>query len=501
MADNEYPVYDVAVIGGGIHGVAMAAEAASRNLKTVLFQAKDIASGTSSPIESTANNLRKFEQFKFGQLSTNMRELALLRKKAPHIARVQASYILSDNKIRSDKWVSNGTSFYKRWQKHHVENHGNIKFSSETLPALENSSETIMGEFINTNLNSNRLIISTAKQAEQLGCELYFYHELVKATRLEQHWILEVKNNYTNETREYKSKILINCCGWGVDQVLGKTLGVISRCKSSYSLAGYIFASYHFPSDQSLVCQLSDKRFLTITPFGRRHICLLPAIATSDSEADKESAIKTTLDIANKYLQKPIEENDIRFIKWKKIPSLDVEGLEFDQDLDNALLDLNNPGKLAPCLSLYGNSLFQYRKLATQGLNVLEVFTNAGNTNTLENQTLPGGDIPNLDLDGYIDKLSKDYSFIPSNVIARYVRTYGSLTCDILKKCHTEADLGRDFGEGLYEVEVKHLIDEEWVTNADDILWRRTFLGLLYSAEQVQELDKYINLIKNQAEN
>ena len=492
MADQDSSIYDIAVIGGGIHGIAMAAEAASRGLKTILFQAKDIASGTSSPIESTANNLRKFEQLKIGQLTSNMKELALLRRKAPHIARAQPAHILSDAEIRSEKWVHRGTEIFKHWQKFYIENYQNIPFSQETLPQLKQGASSITGDFVNTHLNSNRLIIATAQLAEHMGCEFKFYHKLVDSERFETYWHLTVENVHTSENENYQAKVLINCSGWGVDQVIDKTLGIVSRCKSSYSMVGYIFASYAFPSDQSVVCQLDDKRLLTLTPFGRRHICLLPAIADSESVGDKEIAIQKVLDVANKYLEKPIEKTDIRFVKWKKIPSLDVTGLEFEQDLDNALLDLNNPGKLAPCLSLYGNSLFQYRKLAVQGLNVLEAFTHAGSNNKLENQTLPGGDIPGLDLDAFISKMCEQYPYIKSNVIARYVRTYGSLTREILKACQSETDLGTDFGEGLYEVEVKYLIEHEWATSANDILWRRTFLGLLYNPEQVHTLNEFI---------
>jgi glycerol-3-phosphate dehydrogenase len=84
------------------------------------------------------------------------------------------------------------------------------------------------------------------------------------------------------------------------------------------------------------------------------------------------------------------------------------------------------------------------------------------------------------------------YPFLPMPLIRRLVRSYGTSAQKWIGEAKAIADLGTDFGHGLYAAEVDYLIDQEWAQSADDILWRRSKLGLRFDSAQAAALDAYV---------
>jgi glycerol-3-phosphate dehydrogenase len=107
-------------------------------------------------------------------------------------------------------------------------------------------------------------------------------------------------------------------------------------------------------------------------------------------------------------------------------------------------------------------------------------------------QPLPGGDFPTDGADDLADQLQRAYPFLPAPLTHRWVRSYGTLTRSILADANAIADLGTHFGHGLCAREVDYLIGQEWARSASDILWRRSKLGLRFSADETQKLESYV---------
>jgi glycerol-3-phosphate dehydrogenase len=105
---------------------------------------------------------------------------------------------------------------------------------------------------------------------------------------------------------------------------------------------------------------------------------------------------------------------------------------------------------------------------------------------------LPGGDFPADGRQNLADELAAALPSLGSAAADRLARTYGTMAREIFGGVSGPEDLGTDFGAGLYEREVGHLVENEWAMTAEDILWRRTKLGLRLSATERGRLSKWL---------
>ena len=148
-----------------------------------------------------------------------------------------------------------------------------------------------------------------------------------------------------------------------------------------------------------------------------------------------------------------------------------------------------------PLLSIFGGKITTYRRLAEHALSMLEPFfpdearRKGGWSGT---KPLPGGDFPVDGFDALVAALRRDWRFLPERDAWRLARLYGTTARDILGAAHSLADLGRAFGAGLSEAEVAHLMRREWARTAEDVVWRRTKLGLRMSPAEVEALDVFM---------
>jgi glycerol-3-phosphate dehydrogenase len=103
-------------------------------------------------------------------------------------------------------------------------------------------------------------------------------------------------------------------------------------------------------------------------------------------------------------------------------------------------------------------------------------------------EPLPGGDIPGADLAGFTARARARWPLLPPELINRLARLYGTRMAGILGAAGSMTDLGREFGATLTMAEVRYLVEQEWAREADDILRRRTRLGLALPASAVHDL-------------
>jgi len=99
--------------------------------------------------------------------------------------------------------------------------------------------------------------------------------------------------------------------------------------------------------------------------------------------------------------------------------------------------------------------------------------------------TLPGGDLPNRNASAFAEGLARDYPFLDAAVALRLTRNYGTDARRILGTAHRAEDLGRGFGYGFSESELDWLVKEEWARTSEDVLWRRSKLGLHLARDAV----------------
>ena len=91
-----------------------------------------------------------------------------------------------------------------------------------------------------------------------------------------------------------------------------------------------------------------------------------------------------------------------------------------------------------------------------------------------------------------VARLMEDYAFLRPATARRLLRAYGTRCWQLLGQAKSNEDLGQVFGADLTEVEVDYLMRAEWARRADDVVWRRSKLGLRLTAEEIATLDDWM---------
>jgi glycerol-3-phosphate dehydrogenase len=194
---------------------------------------------------------------------------------------------------------------------------------------------------------------------------------------------------------------------------------------------------------------------------------------------------------ASEYLRAPITPADVVWTYSGVRPLYDDGATKAQEATRDYVLTLDAPKDGAPLLNVFGGKITTYRKLAEAALEKLQAFLPASQVWT-ETAPLPGGDFPHDGFEALVDRLQRTAPHAPPPTVRRWARAYGTKARLIVDGLRSAADLGRCFGADLYECEARYLAQHEWVRRADDLLWRRSKLGLRLSAAEAAELDAFL---------
>jgi len=251
-----------------------------------------------------------------------------------------------------------------------------------------------------------------------------------------------------------------------------------------------------FEHDKCYFFQNSDNRIFFAIPYEQD----FTLIGTTDQDyhGDPAKVAITDAEIAylcagaSAYFLAPIMPSDVIWTYSGVRPLYDDGASAAQEATRDYVLELDAPRDAPAVLSVYGGKITTYRRLAEAALAKLAPHLPAPSGQTAGwtgKSALPGGDFP---IDGFAALLATTltrYSFLPPALARRLVRAYGTRV-DVLLAGRT--DLGQDFGAGLSEAEVRYLIAHEFARGADDIVWRRSKLGLRLSQDQIAALDRFV---------
>jgi glycerol-3-phosphate dehydrogenase len=184
------------------------------------------------------------------------------------------------------------------------------------------------------------------------------------------------------------------------------------------------------------------------------------------------------LDTVRRYFAADVGEEDVRWTYAGIRPLYDDHAANASAVTRDYVLDLDAPAGAAPLLSVFGGKITTYRKLAEHALEKLGVHFPMAGAAWTAGAVLPGGDLPGGDFEAYVAELSGEHPALPRALLRRLARAYGTRVDQVLAGVRTPADLGRDFGGGLTEAELRYLASHEWARTAQDVLWRRSKMGL-----------------------
>lgn len=488
-------IYDLVIIGGGINGCGCAADAALRGLSVLLCEKDDLSSKTSSSSSKLIHGgLRYLEQYNFSLVKKALRERQLLLELAPHLVYPLQLCLPQKNKLRPAWIIRTALFIYDNLSRHNRlprskfisrANHINI-----FTPLIKTANKGFL--FYDCATDDARLTITNAIQAKLGGAQIMPRTEIVRAAVNNKLWDLTLKTGQENTIR-IKARSIINAAGPWVNQV-NRLLNVPCSRQISLVKGSHIVLPKLYDGNHAYMLQNTDKRIVFVIPYNNQTMVGTTEILISDLSSapcitDEEK--NYLCELVNDYFNKKVCANDI-INSWSGIrplisaPSKSYSSLNRDYITDYQELP-------APIISIYGGKITTYRQLAEQTINKLQaVFPNIKKSKTTTTP-LPGAQLGLMNYVEYEFRAKQEFDWLDSSILDRYLKTYGTRTQLLLNNCKKMDDLGEHFGNYLYQREVDFLIKEEWAMSTEDILWRRTKLGLDFNVNNYAQLTKYIH--------
>ena len=493
MKKNNTQTYDLVIIGGGVNGCGIANDAAGRGLNVLLCEKEDLASATSSNSSKLIHGgLRYLEQYEFKLVRKALLERETLLKNAPHIIWPLRFRLPHRPHLRPKWMILAGLFLYDNLAKRVTLGKSNKVSLRDKSPLIDEITDAF--EYSDAWVDDARLVTLNAVSAKNNGATIKTQTTCTKAIRKGDAWQVDLLNQTTGLVEIVKAKMLVNAGGPWVSDLFDEAIEVPRPRNIRLIKGSHIVTPKLYDEDHAFILQNEDGRIVFVIPYEDD----FSLIGTTDVEVDEDpSSVKISdeetdylIEVINSHYKKSIQRSDVIHSYAGVRPLMDDESSSAQEITRDYTLELNNDAGKAPLLSIFGGKITTYRTLSEDAVNKIADFFPSIGSSWTKNTVLPGGNFSNHA--HLLKKFQQQYSSLPVELLRRYVRSYGTLTHTILNGCDTTEDLGTHFGSGLYEQEVRYLIEQEWAMTSDDILWRRTKLGLRLNTEQKQELSEFM---------
>jgi glycerol-3-phosphate dehydrogenase len=485
-------IYDLLIVGGGINGCAIARDAAGRGLSVRLVEQGDLAQGTSSASTKLIHGgLRYLELYEFCLVHEALAERELLLAAAPHVI-WPLKFVLPYEKGLRPVWLLRlGLFLYDHLaRRKRLEGSHMVTLSGDALGAPLRDIYRVGFTYADCWVDDSRLVVLNARDAAARGATISVGAKLIHAERRGDHWRATLAGGETIEARA-----LVNAAGPWVSHVIEDALRIPSRKHVRLVKGSHLVLRRLFEGAQAYILQNPDGRIIFAIPYEREFTLVGTTDVSYDGSAGaveiSEEETDYLLASLNHFLYRPATRGDIVWSYAGLRPLYDDGSLKASVVTRDYAFDLDAPDAAAPSLSIFGGKITTARRLAEHALDQLARFLPPHGPAWTARAVFPGGDMPQ-GFDRFLDELKRDKPFLGDALALRLARAYGTRVFDIVKDALVRADLGRDFGCGLSEAEIAYLREMEWARTADDILWRRSKLGLHMSDAQQSALREYV---------
>ncbi len=491
-------MYDIAVIGGGINGCGIARDAAGRGLRVLLLEAADLASGTSSASTKLIHGgLRYLETYHLRLVAEALAEREVVWAMAPHIVWPLRFVLPHAPGTRSAALVRLGLLLYDTLGgRRTLPASRSVDLATDPVGVPLAPGLTRAFAYSDCWVDDARLVVLNAMDAARRGADIRVGVEAIRARREAAGWEIDLHDRATGNASRARARILVNAAGPWVGDVLAGRIGGNGRAPVRLVKGSHIVVRRLFDHDRAYIFQNADRRIVFAIPYEDD----FTLIGTTDVEyagdprqvAASPAEVQYLCDAVSAWLARPVAPADVVW-SFAGVRALYDDGRAAAQEVTrDFVLDLDRGDGAAPLLNIYGGKITTYRRLAEAALAKLAPWLATAGPAWTKGATLPGGDFPK---DGFADlvaALVADYPGLDPALVRRLARAYGTRVSDLLAGVSTQADLGRHFGAGLWEREVRWLMREEWARTADDVLWRRSKLGLRLTPAEARELEAWM---------
>jgi len=510
---------DLLVIGGGINGCGIARDAAGRGLSVSLAEMGDLASATSSASTKLFHGgLRYLEYFEFNLVRKALVERETLLRAMPHIS-WPMRFVLPyhpDMRFEGDTPTSKLLTTVMPWMKGRrpawlirlglfmYDHLGGRKVlpGTRTLDLrkrpegepLDDKFEKAY-EYSDCWIEDARLVVLNARDAAEHGAEILTRTKVTAAETEGDHWLVTLRDTETGETFPRRARMLVNAAGPWVGDVLHGTLRFNTPDDIRLVRGSHVVTRKLYDHDKAYFFQGTDGRIIFAIPYETD----FTLIGTTDQEhgaADDrpeitESETRYLLDFASSYFKRPVTDEDVVWAYSGVRPLYDDGAKSATAATRDYVLKVER-GHGAPVLNVFGGKITTYRKLAEGALEKIGTDFPKMAQPWTAGAPLPGGDFPVKGVGRLVEGLRADYPFLTDRWALRLVRAYGTEARTILGEAQAAGDLGEDFGATLTAAEIDWLMTREYARTAEDVVWRRSKLGLRLSDEQIARLDAFM---------
>jgi glycerol-3-phosphate dehydrogenase len=492
--------FDLAIIGGGINGTGIARDAAGRGLRVLLVEQNDLASGTSSASTKLIHGgLRYLEHGAFRLVREALHEREVLLRMAPHVIRPMRFVLPPLPGLRSALWLRLGLFIYDRLGGRKIlPPTRTIDLTHHTVGQPLKRSFRYGFEYSDCAVDDARLVVLNALDAAERGADIRTRTRLARAERRDE-W--ELVLNARGRRQVATARVLVNAAGPWIGQVAETVLRMPLKAPVRLVKGSHIVVRRRFAHDCAYLLQAADRRVVFALPFAED----FTLIGTTDENFVGDLASPTPdpvevlylCDAVNVYFRDRVTPDELVW-SFAGVRSLHDDGANKPEDVTRDYeLVLDEKFHEAPLLTVYGGKITTHRRLAEAAMARMTFF--AARPPWTAGSSLPGGDFP---IDGFYNQVAEAigrWPFLSEPHARRLVRAYGTRIGRILGTAQSMDDLGERFTADLTAAEARYLVENEWAQSEEDVLWRRSKLGLKATPEEIAALARFIAGLRGQA--
>jgi glycerol-3-phosphate dehydrogenase len=344
-------------------------------------------------------------------------------------------------------------------------------------------------------VEDSRLVALNARDAEAHGANIMPRTRVTGAERHEDHWLVTTRDEETGERGTHRARMLVNAAGPWVGEILGRTLHQRTGAGVRLVRGSHIVTRRLFEHEKAYFFQGGDGRIIFAIPYETDFTLIgttdvehpdpdTPAICTPEEQ-------RYLLDFASQYFERPLSDEDVVWTFSGVRPLYDDGARSATAATRDYTLKVDAEGG-APVLNVFGGKITTYRRLAESALALIAQHIEGVGADWTAGTPLPGGQFELREKDRLIMRLREEHPFLDNYWARRLIRAYGLDAWPLLAGATTTEELGADFGATLTQREVGWLMDHEFARTAEDVVWRRSKLGLRMSTDQVEALDRWM---------
>ena len=494
--------FDILIVGGGINGAGIARDAAGRGLKVILCEMGDLAGATSSwSSKMIHGGLRYLEHYEFRLVGQALAEREILWRLAPHLIEPMRLVLPHRKGLRPAWLLRMGLFLYDHLG------------GKQTLPGTKvlKLSEDVAGkplkkgpfrkafEYSDCKVDDSRLVVANARDAADRGAAIETRTRVTGAKRDGDVWTVTLRDERTKTSHVVTARTIVNAAGPWVSDVLSGTLDIDSKHRTRLVQGSHIVTRKLYEHDRAYILQNADGRVIFVIPY----LNDFTLIGTTDRDYSGDPARVQATAREIDYLCAAVSENFERPVtpadvvwSFSGVRPLYDDGASDAQEATREYVFELDAGRGKPAaLSVFGGKITTYRRLAEAALAKLAPYLPARpdlDRNWTAKTPLPGGDFKPEDRGELVRSLRDSYPFLTPAHLSRLLKAYGTNAGHVLGAAKSYADLGQDFGATLTEAEVQYLVAREWAETTEDIVWRRSKLGLYMTANEIAALDRWL---------